>query len=587
MYLNRIYSTPNDILPPVDFIDGVNFVYGKKQPDNPKISLNGIGKSSFLDLIDFCLLSSFVKSNSSRLYSASHLLKQYSFTLEFEIDGANYQITRSIASPKEVIFGEIGKESAQYSLNEAKEKLCDLAFKNASYPGKYSNKWLRKLIPFFLKSQRWKTDKFIDPINYIAESSETELNQYHLFLLGIDNTISKRNFDIQAELKKRKPAIQELRKFIEETYGLRNISEVISEITKIRSEIGGLEKALSSFKLGSVYSEAEFNANDFTAQIKNLFQKNILDRKRISAYQESYKNKSEIDVNKISKIYKELNESLAVSVKKTLSDAIKFRTGLAKSREEFIRKEITLLQQNISSREKEIKEVELKRADIFNFLQAREALRDLTEGFNAIGQKKQVLSDLESKVKVFDDFRKEEAELKIEEKSLEKEALDFIIGTRNQVEEFRKIVSSIYNSLYPATKDKSIFDIVLEENTSSKIKIKVEVPAMFSKGKNQGRTLVYDLSVLINAAKKDIRMPRFLVHDGVFDGVDKAHFVALLNYLESLEQEGLRFQYIVSLNEEGTLNEKFGDSDHMVQKQIEERAIIKLSGNNKLFKEEF
>lgn len=211
----------------------------------------------------------------------------------------------------------------------------------------------------------------------------------------------------------------------------------------------------------------------------------------------------------------------------------------------------------------------------------------MTEGFNTIGQKKQVLSDLESKVKVFDDFRKEEADLKIEEKNLEKEALDFIIDIRSQIEDFRKIVSSIYDALYPATKDKSIFDIVLEENTSSKIKIKVEVPAMFSKGKNQGRTLVYDLSVLINAIKKDIKMPRFLVHDGIFDGVDKAHFVALLNYLEGLEQKGLRFQYIVSLNEEGTLNEKFGDNEHMIQEQIEERAIIKLSGNKKLLNENF
>ncbi|MDD2516349.1 MAG: DUF2326 domain-containing protein [Candidatus Gracilibacteria bacterium] len=587
MYLKRIYSVPDDILPPVDFIDGVNFVYGKKQSNDPKNSLNGIGKPTFFDLIDFCLLSSFVKSNSSRLFSANHLLKEYAFTLEFEIDGINYQITRSIASSKEVIFGEIGKELNRYTVSEAKEKLCDLIFKNISYSGKYSNKWFRKLMPFFLKIQRFKKDKFIDPVGYIPESGETELNQYNFFLLGIDNTISKKNFDIQTEIKKRKPAIHELKKFIEETYGLKNISEVISETTKIKSEISNLEKALSSFKLESVYNNAELSANKLTIQIKELYQENILDRKKIFAYQESYKNKSEIDVNKVVKIYKELNESLSVSIKKTLNDAIKFRAGLARSREEFIRGEIAVLQQVISVREGDIREAESKRLEIFNFLQAKEALKDLTEGFNVIGKKRQILSELESKVKVFDDFRKEEFDLKVEEKNLEKEALAFIIEIRSQIENFRKILSNVYDSLYPVNKNKSIFDIILEENTQPKLKIKVEVPAMFSKGKNQGRTLVYDLAVLINGIRENIRIPRFLIHDGIFDGVDKAHFVALLNYLNSLEQEGIRFQYIVSLNEEGTLNEKFGDGDNMVQKQIEDRAIIKLSGTKKLFKADF
>lgn len=588
MFLKRFYSTPNNIFPIIEFHDGVNFIYGKKEHgDDPKTSLNGIGKSTLLDLIDFCLFSSFDKFRSPRLFSAKELIDKHSFTLEFEVDGLYYQITRSIAEPSKILFGEIGQEPQELTVKEAQQKMCDLVFKNEEYEGKYSNKWFRKLIPFFVKIQRIKKEKFIDPISYTPESSVSELNQYHLFFLGIDNSLTKSNYEIQCELKKKKPAIAELKKIIEETYGLKNISEVFTQITNIKTEVGTLEKALGTFKLDPVYNSAEVDVNSLTSKIKDILQKNILDRKRIFEYQESYRNKGEIDVAKVSKVYKELSESLSIAVKKTLNDAINFRESLSRSRQDFIKKEIENIQKNVTNREKEMRSLEGKRVEIFSFLQAKEALKDLTEGFNSIGKKKQVLSDLEGKVKVFEDFKREEAELKIEESKLERQALDFISEIRGEIEAFRKVVSEVYNAIYPASKDKSIFDILLEENSQSKLKITVEVPAMFSKGKNQGRTLVYDLSVLINGIRSGIRFPRFLIHDGIFDGIDKGHFVALYHYLEKLTSEGFRFQYIVTLNEEGTLNEKFGDNDQMIEKQIEDKSVIKLSGNNKLLKDTF
>jgi len=51
-----------------------------------------------------------------------------------------------------------------------------------------------------------------------------------------------------------------------------------------------------------------------------------------------------------------------------------------------------------------------------------------------------------------------------------------------------------------------------------------------------------------------------------------------------MKEEGLKFQYILALNEEGTLTANFGDSDLLNPDKIAAEAILVLTPNNKLFK---
>lgn len=588
MYLKRIYSNPSNLFQEVEFIDGVNFIFGKKDETNdPKNSLNGIGKSTFLDLVDFCLLASFQKDHSPRLYSFKKVLEEYEITLEVEIDGENYTLTRGFKNPNEVRFGTQTGKIENFQVKDLRQKLFDLVFKNESYDGRTSNKWFRKFIPFFLKIQRPKKDRFVDPVAYLPEASVVELIQYHLFLLGINNEAAFRNFDIQSILKRKEPAMREIKKLIEEMYGLKNISQVSNEVTRIRKDINGLEKAVSAFKLQSTYDDAQMRANEITGKIKENVYSNFSDRRKIDSYEESYKIKTDLDTKRVKRIYSELSAELGVAIKNTLDEAILFRKKLAESRESFIENEIKNLKKTISSRESEIEKLESERAEIFNFLAAREAIKDLTEAFYAIGEKKNRLNELESKIKVYEDLEKEKAELKVAESSLEKEILDFLVSIKSQVEEIRLVFGEIYDAVYPENKDESMFSITASPSSDAKIAIDVAFPAMHSKGRNQGRILIYDLCVLFNAIRTNLPGPKFLVHDGIFDGMDKAHFVALYNYLENLLSRGIRFQYIVTFNEEGTLTEKFGDTDRLTPEKIEQQAILTLTPSKKLFGRDF
>lgn len=590
MILKSIYSEPIGLFKNTPMNDGkiyfklgTNFIFGKKDEANSKQSLNGIGKSLLLDLIDFCLLASFDAKNI-RLFEAREYLLGYSIVLEFIIDGVEYVIKRSVEKPSVVSFGT--KENIkEYKTSELSQDLCDLIFYSKKYAGVYSNKWLRKLMPFFLKIHRDKQKKFSDPIEYIPNCTPLELNQYHLFLLDIDNHISQENFQIQTAIKEKTKAITQVREIVTSTYKIEKIADVNTKIDKLSTEIKSLENTLDKFKLEPQYDDASEKANNLTEQIKSIVIKNHNDREKISTYVSSLKSfEDKINIRSISRLYEETNEILAKKIEKTLSDALEFRAQLAKSREKFLKTEILSIEDAIKVRSSELSQLDLERSKIFEFLKTKKALKDLNDAYLLISKKKDEISQLESKTRVYFDLSKQKAALKTKEKEIEEKVIEFIVNTKNQVAEFRTFFNRVYEAIYSLENDKGEAKFRFYENLKKeqKIIIDIVVPAMRSEGKNQGRSLVYDLAVISHLISRGYSAPRFLAHDGIFDGVDRAHFVSVCNLVNTLVSEGANLQYIIPLNEEGTLSEKFGDVDGVTQDKIEQEAIVVLTPSRKL-----
>ena len=586
MFLKRLYSEPIGLFPSVEFKDGVNFIFGKKDKESDKKdSLNGIGKSLLVDLIDFCLLSTLRPDQNPRLSKAKKFMEGHSIVLEFEIGGKDYLLKRNPTTPnKEIGFGVIGEEVKLYTDTEIKPVLADLMFLNENYSGEYSNRWLRKLVPFFIKKERPKKGgEFTDPVKYLENGKPMELNIYHLFLMGIDNTLAYKNFDIQENLKEKQPLMNGVEKFVQETYGLENISTAHNEIDKIRRDIKGIETNIASFKLASEYEDAEERANKLTLRIKDLWYKNYNSRKNIESYKASYRQDVNINVNQIEKLYKEASELLAGQIKKTLNEAVKFREDLSNSRRKFLSKEIESINVEVKSNEGKITSLEEERAKVFSFLSAKAAISDLSEAYLSLSRRREALNELEGKVKIYLDVSKEKADLKSEEAKLVGEMITFLADIQaNKLPAFRDVFVEIYNSAYIENENQSTFDISLKDRTDAKIDINVTFPADLSKGKNRGRTLVYDLAILFHAIKENIKAPRFLIHDGIFDGMYKGHFVHLYEYLEKRKIRD-RFQYIITLNEEGELSENFGNTDRVTIERISQEAIINLTPSSKLF----
>lgn len=586
MYLLRLYSEPIGLFDSVEFKNGVNFIYGKKEKLTPKNSINSIGKSTFLDLLDFCLLSSYQKAHNARLFAANSILSGYDIVLEFEVDEIKYIIKRNVDENRRIKFGN-PNNLQEYDIDSLKRILGELVFYRKDYIGKFFPTWYRSLISFYLKVQKFKREQFNDPIKYVKDMSEVEINVYQLYLLGLDNTFAYENFKTKTDLKKILPAIKQIESLLKEKYDLQSLNETNQNINKLRYEIKKLESAIASFRLSTEYEDVEKEANILTQTIKDNWYQNFVEKKRIEAYKESYSATENISITRIKNIYEELSVEFALQVKKTLEEAVQFRKKLSHNRKSFLEEEIKLLTELIEKRDEEINLLETKRAQLFSFLSAKEAIKDLTEAFGIISEKKSQLSDLESNTKILNELILEKNQIEAKQKTIDNQIFEYVTNLGIKIENLYEIFTDVYNSIYVNLQNMSGFSIDYNKRKDKLIDISITMPDMYGKGKNAGRTLVYDLFLLLNSFKFSHNFPRFLVHDGIFDGVDKAHFIATYEFIEKIANSGTKIQYITTINEEGTLSEKFGNSDKVTPDRIEEEAILVLSSQTKLFNKDF
>lgn len=595
MILNKIYSEPLGLFKvnkgTVEFKNGVNFIFAKKDKSTDvKKSLNGVGKSLFLNFLDYALLSSETKHIKSA--KNNNKIEDYSIVLEFSIKDENYIIKRSLKEVnKNIIVGGINNPITFESIKEAKEYLCDLIFKNNGYKGKYYNFWLRKLLPFFVKKQENPKTKvnFLDPIKYISSNVPVmELLPYHLLFLGVNNSLFWKNFNIKSDLKNKDKALTEVKGFITETYDLKDIPQAENKIDRLKAEVQQYEQNIKQFKLAEQYKDVEEQSNGLTIKIKELWYQNHLEKNKITSYKDSYELGDSVKTIKIKNLYKDLNELLANNIKKTLDEAIKFRENIAESRKDFLSSEILNTEKEIKNREDEIKNLELERAKLFGFLEAKNAIQDLSEAYLNLSDKRNKLSELEGKIKLYQDLNKEKVEREAEIAKLFSEITNFINEIKDDISSFRNIFFDVHNAIYPENKDKEEvgFSFTPNPRTDSRVDMKVSLPADLSTGKNSAKTLIYDISILLHAIENGINIPNFLIHDGVFDHMDKAHFIALYEYLQNLATTK-KFQYILTFNEEGTLSEDFGNSDLVTPEKIKGEAILTLTPLNKLLRNDW
>lgn len=585
MYLLKLYSDPPGLFESVTFKNGVNFIYGKKDVDNPRLSLNSIGKSTFLDLLDFCLLSSYQKNHSPRLFAANDIIDDYNIILEFRISGKIYKIKRNVNSPKEVFFG-INNEFRKHDIEKLREFLAKKIFQRDDYPGKFNADWYRSLMNFYLKIQKFKKEQFSDPIKYMRDVTENEINIYQLYLLGLDNTFAYSNLQARTDLKRIAPAANEVERLIKEKFNIKKINDTNSNIAQLKYDIKKLENAIETFELKDEYEDAENKANKLTQEIKNKWLQNFSDKKKLESYEDSFKTTERISITRIENLYEELSQELASFVKKTLDEAIAFRKKLSASRKDFLKDEIKIINENIKTRDEEIQKLEQDRAKLFNFLSTQDAIKDLTEAFSIVSEKRNQLADLEGNTRILNELLKEKGEIERTLKSIENDIRMYVFELRNEVATLYEQFMQVYNAIYFENQDKASFNIVFNKRKDRKLDINISMPDMYGRGKNQGRTLVYDLFVLINSFRFPNNFPKFLVHDGIFDNMDKTHFIAAYEFIQEVATTH-EMQYITTLNEEGTLSDKFGNADKVTPAKIESEAVLVLTPTSKLFGRDF
>lgn len=585
MKLKKLYTTPTQLFETVIFRDGINFIFGVK--DETDESLNGIGKSLLLDFLDFALLGSFIINNNSRLNRAyeNANLKGHSTVLEFEIDKTNYILTRPFDNSQNVLLSKNKGAAKEYSIKKVQEILFPIVY-SSYYKGEFDPSWFRRITKFFLKIQKMSDQKFTDPIKF-SPYSEIELNQYHLFLWNLDNTLASLNFSINKQIDENKKLISLTKKYMKDKFDIDDIPAAVKKASELQKQITKYKNQINDFNLKDGYDELESRLNEVTSQIKSITVLNVADHLKIQDMENSLKQDEKVNIDYVSEIYEEFNSIFSEGIKKTLEEAKEFRKLVSESRNDFIKFQKSQLLYKIDVRNNDKDLLTNEQQQILKTLSQLNALPDFKSVFKRHANVLSKKSELLSKINMFKDLNKDIRKLKSDDEELLNKVDVFISDNSVQIENINSRIKEIYNAIFGSIDSPHIFEIT-KNTEEQKLKINVLPDDVYSNGKNQGRTLVYDLALLFNAIDQNISCPRFLVHDGIFDSLDKSHFISLFQLCEQKLKEKKNFQYIVTLNEQGTFDERFGDKDKLVTREmILAKSIAVLSPSKKLLKVDF
>ena len=239
---------------------------------------------------------------------------------------------------------------------------------------------------------------------------------------------------------------------------------------------------------------------------------------------------------------------------------------------------------HITKRDEQIADKETERSEIIKYLSNKTAIGELTSAYERLNTLTNKKAELSSKIDLYKQSKDKILKINNSVSSFNENIKNLAKDNSAKLEQLNKHITELYLILFGTLK--SLHPFTIKNNSKEKkIKLSVLPDDIYSHGKNQARTLIYDLSVLCNSIENKIKGPRFLIHDGIFDSLDKSHFISLYEYCDKKVKEGYKFQYIVTLNEQGTADERFGNI--ITRQDVIDRSIKVLTPSKKLLSLDF
>jgi uncharacterized protein YydD (DUF2326 family) len=538
----------------VAFEDGLNVVLADRtKEETRKQSRNGLGKSTLIELIHFCLGGDFKGPVTAPA------LRGWVFTLDLVLRGKSISVSRDTGAPARVM---IEGDSTGWPIQPKENRdtgLLEMSYKDwakvlgafmfglpAKEAGKYRPSF-RALISYFARRGK---DAYSKPFEYIRKQTAWSVQVLNAFLLLLETQDA---IDFQT-LKDRKETLVQLKKL---TTGAGTAKEFLGtlgeyEAQKVRLE-GQLRKegqALHEFRVHPQYEEISRRANGLTEQIHRLTNENVTDKRLVEMYQQSLILEKPPDSQSVALIYERAGVELPGLVKKRLEDVLTFHTALIENRRSFLASEIQRLAGATQSRSVRIEQLSAERAELMQILRTHGALEEYTKLQQLHLKVQAELDDVINRIKRIRELQEGESSLKIDREILVQRArrdLDERAATRDRAIE---LFNSNSQSLYEAPGN-----LVVDVDDNG-FRFNVEIKRSSSGGVGNMKIFCFDL-MLAQLWSEQQHKPGFLIHDSIiFDGVDERQRALALE-LAARESQRCGFQYICTINSDAVPTTEF------------------------------
>ena len=524
---------------------GLNVILADRtEGSSRKDSRNGLGKSTLVEIIHFCLGSKATKGKGLRIT----VLEKWAFTMEMSVGDDRITVTRAIASPNVVTVSGLGEGWAdipeatllrERSFTQAEwrtflgQALFSLPVSDAP---KY-NPSFRSLISYFVRRGH---DAFGNPFTHSKHQQLWDIQLHVALLLGLE---WRHAVQWQA-IKDRDKDLKKLREFVKSgavPYVGGSIGELEAERVTLLQEIEESSRALGNFRVHPQYESIQREANQITEELHADANANVLASRRLNLYKQAIDSEEPPSDDSVEKVYEEMGVVFSENVRRSLAEAREFYGLVLKDRRRFLRKEISRLESGIAQTDHKIRELTETRADILQILSQHGALEEMVKLQERHAARCQELERVKAQIE-------RRRQMESDKRQFARDKADLAGLAAHDHEERRDtwdIPVRLFNlnsqALYKAPGHLVI------NTTDSGLKFNIEISKSGSDGIAKMKMFCFDLAVLEFCANRELSID-FLVHDSeMYDGVDSRQRAAALERARQVA-DNTGTQYICALN---------------------------------------
>ncbi len=572
MFKLVLLSSPTGLFEKIRFKDGLNIILGKYSSSGKDI--NGIGKTTIINFIDYCLLSDGVKSEFfSEKYS---FLSNEKVRLDFSIADKNYSVERGFEDKKNVRFKVGNGEYKEYIDSDLRLILGSEMGKKQS--GVYEPIWFRTLMSFYIQndhnfSQRDATNV----LKFTVGKRQPELLTYIFLILGIDNSLIWSFDNNSVELKKLRSDQSRINKQIIEQTG-KSIDDFRGECDAVSRKIDKLESGLDSYEFDENSADLEAKIKQLNAQISALNKEYVMLSSKFDDIKESLQIDIEVNPDEVANFYAQIHGEFSNFIRKSLGEVIQFRQEISSNRKKFLKEREAQYSEKLSSIRSKIVGLEKQRSAIYKMLDEKSAFDALKSAYSNLIEEKARLSGQLSYVEQLDFIEDAIASKKSEVGNTVRD----IVAEKHELSEIVDQIKEVYLDLVEGSVDidsadnNPYFNIEFKANQNSPVKLSLEVPRGSSLGKGRFKILAFDLTVFIFSLIKEKNFPSFLIHDGVFHAIAHKTRIKFLNYINKKLDELGDVQYIVTVNEDEIIFPEHEGVDVELDFDLSDKTLITL-----------
>lgn len=542
----------------VTFTTGLNVILAERSATSTeKDTRNGIGKSTLIEIIDFCLGSRVTKGKGLLIEP----LEQWAFTLDITLGGNRVKVTRAVADQNRIVVD--GPTKGWPEQPDKDEVTGERVFKADRWrsllgwalfglprsvdqlPYKPS---YRSLVSYFV---RRGPDAYTSPFRHFRQQKTWDIQLHTAYLLGMNWEYAAR----WQSLKDQDEGIKAIEKAIKTGAmegAIGTVGELETQRIQLEQQTAAATQALDTFKVHPQYESVQQEADRLTKEIHDLANRNIPDRRRLSRYEESIKEEKPPATMSLERLYEESGLVFPNAVKRTLDEARTFHRQIVSNRRDFLGAEIKRIQQAIDERETQIKDLTEQRAEVMQLLQTHGALQEMAK----LQERHVALRGALDRVQA---HLREMKNLKTTKRDVKTAKAELVQTAERDHEQRRDVWSAavrLFNehsqALYK-TPGKLIIDV-----GDTGYKYQVDIERSGSEGIEKMKIFCFDLAVL-QLQMQTRQGIDFLIHDTLmYDSVDARQRALAFERADEVTT-ALGGQYICTINSDMVPTEDFTD----------------------------